>query len=440
MTPEESIRSRLPNSLWAASANQAPETHPLQGKQQASVVVIGAGFTGLSTALHLAEAGQSVVVLESEEIGYGGSGRNVGLVNAGLWINPDDIEAKLGKNYGQRLNKVLGTAPDLVFSLIDRFDIKCEANRKGTLHLSHSRSGDRYLNIKAEQLLQRGAPIKLLDTATTAELTGTEAYRGSLFDPRAGTIQPLSYARGLATAAQFLGAKIYTDSAVTEISTTTCGDWRVTTAMGEITARNVILATNAYSEGLWKDLKQSYTPLYYFQFATDPLCSDALMKILPQKHACWDTRQVMSSFRLDDAGRLIVGSIGEVAEQGSPFLQNWASSQLPKLFPEVFSASDLKKNDKFWRHGWSGRIALSEDNLPHLYPLAPGLLACVGYSGRGIGPGTVMGKAMAEHLLGTPLEELPLPSSQLHSVSGRKIREQYYARGSDLYHIYQRVV
>ncbi|OMH29172.1 FAD-binding oxidoreductase [Motiliproteus sp. MSK22-1] len=439
MALEDSTDSKLPNSLWANTAIEAPDTRPLTGHQTAAVVVIGGGFTGLSAALHLAEAGISVTVLEAEDIGYGGSGRNVGLVNAGLWLNPDDIEAKLGKEYGQRLNKTLGAAPDLVFSLIKRFGIQCEANRNGTLHLSHSQSGDRYLARKTEQLIKRGVPVKLLNAATTAEKTGTEAYRGALFDPRAGTIQPLSYARGLATTAQSLGARIYTRSAVLKLATETTGDWKITTETGEINARNVIIATNAYSKELWKNLRQSFTPLYYFQFATNPLSSEALNKILPQKQACWDTRQVMSSFRLDDEGRLIIGSIGEFSDKRSRFLQGWASHQLLKLFPKIFDKTETNR-ETFWQHGWSGRIAFSPDHLPHLHNPAPGLLACMGYSGRGIGPGTVMGKAMADHLLGTPVEDLPLPCSQPYPVFGRRIREQYYAYGSDLYHIYQRVI
>ncbi|SEQ10782.1 Glycine/D-amino acid oxidase [Amphritea atlantica] len=433
------IRHTLPDSLWAASACPAPDTAPLQGQHSAAVVIIGAGYTGLSTALHLAEKGVDVIVLEAQEIGFGGSGRNVGLVNAGLWVNPDEIEATLGSTYGQRLNTQLAGAPDLVFSLIERFGIGCEAIRNGTLQLSHSRKGDHILMTRARQLLQRGAPVELKDPATTARLTGTSAYKSSLYDPRAGTIQPLSYARGLAQAAQSLGARIYTGSIVTELSNNPAGEWQVATANGSVVADQVVIATNAYSEHLNKTLKQSFIPLRFFQYATHPLQPEQLQQILPEKHGCWDTRQVMSSIRLDDSGRLIIGSIGTVEDRGNRFLQNWASHQLSRLFPGLFHPSTVR-NDGLWSHSWSGQIAFSNDHLPHLHRLAPGLTACIGYSGRGIGPGTMMGKSLADHLTGMPLEEMFVPVTPLKPIPARRVRELYFARGADLYHLYQRIM
>ncbi|MBN1006056.1 NAD(P)/FAD-dependent oxidoreductase [Amphritea pacifica] len=440
MNSHHDIRCTLPDSLWAESASPAPLTTPFQGQKSASVVIIGGGYTGLSTALHLAEKGVDVILLEAQEIGFGGSGRNVGLVNAGLWVSPDEVEATLGATYGERLNTQLAGAPDLVFSLIERFGIPCEAVRNGTLHLSHSARGDRILLKRAHQLQTRGAPVDLKDQATTARLTGTNRYRSSLFDPRAGTIQPLSYARGLAHAAQSLGARIYTGSAVTGLRNSGDGEWTVNTANGSVIADQVVIATNAYSGHLHKPLQQSFIPLFFFQYATRPLAPELLEKILPQKHGCWDTRQVMSSIRLDNSGRLIIGSIGNVTDTGNEFLQSWASHQLSRLFPDCFKQSEISHNPDFWSHGWSGRIAFSNDHLPHLHSLAPGLTACIGYSGRGIGPGTMVGKSLADYLTGMPLEEMFIPVTQLKPITARRTREQYYARGADLYHLYQRII
>ena len=440
MEPEDKIRQPLPDSLWAATACSAPQTMPLQGDHISSVVIIGGGYTGLSAALHLAEKGIEVTVLEAEEIGFGGSGRNVGLVNAGLWLNPDDIEKRLGSTYGQRINTQLAAAPERVFSIIDRYNIDCEAVRNGTLHLSHSLSGDRALIKRAEQLQKRGAPVELKDPATTARLTGMNRYRTSLFDPRAGTIQPLSYARGLARAAQSAGARIHTQSAVTELSSTPSGEWRVKTARGCITADKVVIATNAYSAQLNKDLQHAFIPLHFFQYATAPLEPEQLQAILPQRQGCWDTRQVMTSIRLDRAGRLIIGSIGKISDQGNNFLQQWAASQLSRLLPQLFSQQKISQNPDFWEHSWCGRIAFSNDHLPHLHILAPGLISCIGYSGRGIGPGTMVGQSLADHLTGMPLEDMFIPVSRLTPVRARKAREQWYSRGSDLYHLYQRMV
>ncbi|MDO6564334.1 FAD-dependent oxidoreductase [Amphritea sp. 1_MG-2023] len=440
MNSKQNMPHKLPDSLWVASACAAPETTTLQGDQFASVVVIGGGFTGLSTALHLAEKGVSVTVLEATEIGYGGSGRNVGLVNAGLWLNPSDIDAKVGKKYGDRLDATLAKAPDLVFSLIDRFNIECEATRHGTLQLSHSRYGDRYLQHRAAELTQRGAPVEIYQRDKTIALTGTQAYRTSLFDPRAGTIQPLGYVRGLAKAALSLGAKIHTDTAVSEIQSMPSGEWKVSTSSGSVTAEKVVLATNAYGQGLNNGLDKTFIPLHFFQFATAPLNRNTLKHILPEKHGTWDTRQVMSFIRLDQAGRLIVGSIGRVEDSGCQFLKDWASDYLCKLFPDFFSQQEIHQHHQFWQHGWSGKIAFANDHMPHLHTLAPGMITCIGYSGRGIAPGTIMGKELADHLTGMPIEEMSLPCRQPKSIFARQTRRQYYARGSDLYHLYQRAI
>lgn len=146
------------DSLWAATAPQPPKTLPLQTSAKADVAIIGAGFTGLSAALHLAQQGVSVVVLEAMEIGHGGSGRNKGLVNAGMWVLPDDLPATLGAPHGERLLNLLADAPSLVYELVERHGMNCEAVRKGTLHLAADESGLKQLQTRAAQWQARSAP------------------------------------------------------------------------------------------------------------------------------------------------------------------------------------------------------------------------------------------------------------------------------------------
>ena len=150
--------------LWhATSPEPAPQFEALEGERMADVVVIGGGITGLSTALHLAESGVDVSLVEAGDIPSGGSGRNVGLVNAGLWIPPDDILKALGEKDGERANAILGGAPKEVFSLIGRHGIECHATQTGTLHLAHNGKGEQDLARRAEQLARRGAPVELLE-------------------------------------------------------------------------------------------------------------------------------------------------------------------------------------------------------------------------------------------------------------------------------------
>ncbi|WP_256568084.1 NAD(P)/FAD-dependent oxidoreductase, partial [Pseudomonas sp. HMSC75E02] len=160
--------------LWEHLTPERPQAPSLLGEHEADVCVVGAGFTGLSAALHLLEAGRSVCVLEAHRTGHGGAGRNVGLVNAGLWIPPDEIEAGMGQEVGSRLNRMLGAAPSLVFSLIDKYAIDCQARREGTLHMAHNQRGLDDLRSRCEQWQRRGAPVELLTGAACAEACGTE--------------------------------------------------------------------------------------------------------------------------------------------------------------------------------------------------------------------------------------------------------------------------
>ena len=187
-------------NLWRDSAAEHLSAPQFQGNRNTDLAIIGGGFTGLSAALHAAGQGAEVTLLEAETIGHGGSGRNVGLVNAGLWLPPDDVCKTLGNQAGEHLNSVLAAAPDLVFDLIERHAIACEPVRAGTLHLAHASRGLAQLQTRLAQAQARGAPVRLLDAQETAARLGTACFHGALHDSRAGTIQPLAYARGLAPA------------------------------------------------------------------------------------------------------------------------------------------------------------------------------------------------------------------------------------------------
>jgi len=425
-----SEQDTLSESLWAATAAAAPEAPPLQTGRAADVIIVGAGYTGLSAALHLAERGTDAIVLEAREIGFGGSGRNVGLVNAGLWLAPDEIELRLGKEAGARLNGALGDSPALVFSLIERHGIECEALRNGTLHLAHSTDGLAELKRRAAQWLSRGAPVKVIDKATTTQLTGSEIYHGALYDLRAGTLNPLGYVRGLARAAQQAGASIHCHSPAKALSRH--GDhWQVTTPAGMVSGEAVILATNAYSDDLWPGLKSVIIPIHFFQLATKPLGDNVRATIFPERQGAWDTQKVMTSFRVDAAGRLSVGSLGKLPDNDDASLKSWADHTLKRTFPQLDRTS--------WDFGWSGLLAFTPAHLPSLHQLAPRLLTCLGYSGRGIGPGTVMGKAIAEYLLGRPESELPLPITTPRPVPFRSIRSGIYEASFQTYHYCQRL-
>ena len=200
------------NNLWENTSKENETfSEPLKS-QTTDLLIVGGGFTGCSAALEAAKVGAKVVLLESETIGFGGSGRNVGLVNAGLWLPPKKIISILGEKHGERLISALGSAPDLVFSIIEENKIKCEPERNGTLHCAHSEKGMDYLIERFKQGELFEEPLTLFDKTETENKVGSSKFIGSLRDSRAGTIQPLAYCRGLARTAKELGAKIYEKS------------------------------------------------------------------------------------------------------------------------------------------------------------------------------------------------------------------------------------
>ena len=389
-------------------------------------LAVGGGFTGCSAALEAAKSGASVALLEANTIGYGGSGRNVGLVNAGLWLPPDVIIKTLGEAAGNRLIEKLAVAPDLVFSLIDEQQIECSATRHGTLHLAHASSGLQDLNDRYEQGRALGAPLELLDADTTAQRTGSQAFHGALFDPRAGTIQPLAYCRGLAAAATKHGAQIFEGAKVRALYRE--GEhWCAEVQGHKVRAKYVLQGTNAYASGLNGVPKTEFVTVNYCQYATPPLNPEQRRRILPGGEGTWDTALVMSSLRVDKDSRLIIGGVGNSDGPGAAIHERWAKRKLAAYYPEFAEVT--------FDYQWSGNIAMTNNHVPCVKQIGPNALSVFGYSGRGIGPGTVFGKSAARALLFGEHHALPIePCPNRHVENFKKSRAAFYEVGATLTH------
>ena len=415
------------HGLWEKSAPPAPQTAPLTGAETADVVIIGGGYTGLSSALHLAEAGSRVILLEAKEIGFGGAGRNVGLINAGMWVMPDDLPGELGALHGERLLDLLGNGPRVVMGVIDKYGIDCELQRNGTLHCAVGDEGLKEIEERARQWQKRGAPVTLLSAEETARRVGSSAYRGALLDQRAGTLQPLAYARGLAAAALSAGAVLHTGSPVIEASETAQG-WLVKTPSGSVSAAWLIVATDAYSEGPFAAVRREQVHLPYFNFATVPLGDNQRKLVLPGLEGAWDTKEILSSFRMDRAGRLVFGSVGALRGPAATIHKDWARRSLRQLFPDL--------GDVPFECEWYGQIGMTDNALPRLHHFGRNAIGFSGYNGRGISPGTVFGKVLAEHILGTrSADDMPLPLTDLSSPAFRGAKEAYYEAGAAIAHL-----
>jgi glycine/D-amino acid oxidase-like deaminating enzyme len=412
-------------NLWQATNREEFASAALGHDTSTELIIIGGGFTGCSAALHAARAGKGVVLLEAQTIGFGGSGRNVGLVNAGLWMPPDQVEAALGNEAGRKLNTVLAGAPELVFSLIEEHEIQCEPVRNGTLHCAHSKAGMHDLENRYRQIVDRGGPVTLFDREETVRRTGSSRFFGSLHDARAGTIHPLAYCTGLARAASEAGAVIHAHSPVTRIERR-ADRWIVKTPSGSVSGTALLVATNAYQEGLSGIPAPEFIPVHYFQLATQPLPSNLGSSVLPQQEGCWDTATVMSSFRRDRDGRLIIGAIGSLDHGVSAVHRHWARRKLARLFPDL--------SDQPLDYGWCGRIAMTSDHLPKIVRLGPNALSIFGYSGRGIGPGTVFGTKASAALTGEEEDVLPISPVRHHTEAFSRVKAVVYEAGAGLFH------
>jgi glycine/D-amino acid oxidase-like deaminating enzyme len=391
----------LPPSLYTHTAHPAPSTPPLDTDRTVSVAIVGAGFAGLSAALHLAEMGVDVCVLEANEPGWGASGRNGGQVNPGLKFNPDELLSRFGGDLGRRMIDMAWGGPDFTFGLIRRLGIDCDARQNGTLRAAANTRTAAAVAATAIQCAAHHMPTRLLNAEETALATGTDRYPAALFDPRGGDLHPLNYARGLAAAAQNAGALIYGNSRVVS-ARKQFGKWVLRTDKAIITADKLLVVTNAYADGLWPDLRRSLVPVYSSIVATEPLPDDLAARILPLRPVLYESGHITVYYRLDKQNRLLMGGRGPqralAGHTGSlDYLKRYAEGLWPGL------------RGVRWTHAWNGQLAITPDHLPHLHEPSEDALIYLGCNGRGVALATTMGQQLAGRLVGGPAARIDLP-------------------------------
>lgn len=244
------------DSLWTKTAIAAPEYRSIETGASYDVVIIGAGFTGLSTGLELAKQGVSVAILDMHEPGWGASGRNGGQIIPGMKWNPEELEEKLGSEAGKKAFEFAKTSSDKTFKIIEENNLDCGLIQSGWLQPIHNEAAIKGARDRARQWRERGIDVKELSKDETSKMIGSDYYEGALFYPNGGNIQPLSYARELARVIIEKGGHVYKDAKVTSLKRD--GDkWHVTTPNGEITGKKVLVATNGYTGNLIPKLDKS---------------------------------------------------------------------------------------------------------------------------------------------------------------------------------------
>ena len=395
--------------LWLTTVKDVAPRPSLIDEHTADVAIIGGGMMGASAALHLAERGISVVLLEKHSVAYGASGRNAGVV-APMFArgDPDDVAARLGKDAGGRLNNFIAGAGDLVFDLVRRHGIDCDAEQTGFLQPAHAKAALPGLEKRFEQWQRHGKKVELLDKVQTEAITGTDKFPGALMDLSGGQINPAKFTYGLIAAAEKAGALVHENTQALNMRRTSRG-WRILTPQGNLTAGKVLLATNAMVDGIWPILRKTFLPLTVTQLATKPLDAATARRILPGRQAATDTSGQPFSFRLDAENRLISAAVGI-----------WPFGEKDRLSPgirrrlaKMLNLDQVPEEELIWE----GTAALTSDFLPRLHPLETGLYAAIGCNGRGIAVTTALGPHLAGLLAGDDAA-LPVDICDMEKVRG----------------------
>ena len=380
------------NSWYAASANEQLSYPPLRGDVRTDVCIIGGGYTGLSSAIHLRKAGYNVVLLEANRVGWGASGRNGGHVGTGQRAEQDQLEKWVGLDQAKALWQLGLEAVDTVCALIDEYNIDCEL-KSGNLHVAAKAGDAKGLQVEVEHLsgVYGYDQIRYVDSAELAELTSGQGFHGGTVDSGCKHLHPLNYALGLAAAANSLGATLHEGSRVLGYRE---GDKvEVKTDQGTVTANFLVLACNGYLEKLEPRTAGRIMPINNYMLATEPLPEALARQLIRDDTSMSDSLFVINYWKLSADNRLLFGG-GETYSRRFPGdIPGFVRKYMLKIYPEL---ADTRID-----YGWGGTLAITMNRMPDFGRLSNQVFYAHGYSGHGVPIATLAGKLLAEAIGGT---------------------------------------
>ncbi len=380
-----------PSSWYAASAD-LPELEPqLAGDLSCDVCVVGGGFTGLSSALHLAEMGYDVVLIEAQRVGFGASGRNGGQVSGGQRLEQDELEAMMGKADARALWDLSQASVTLIHDLAARYGIDYDWV-PGVIHADHRARFVKHTHAAVDKLREEYGytQVEKLSRDDVRARVGSDFYHGGSVDYGSGHIHPLKFALGLARAAKSKGVRIFEQSRVTEVVR---GDpATVKTEQGSVKARFVVLGANGYLGGLETKVAARVMPINNYIVATAPLTDAQLGQVLPMKEAVADSKFVINYFRLSADNRMLFGG-GETYGYRFPArIDDLVRPCMSEVYPQL---ADVPID-----YAWGGTLAITLNRMPHFERLAGNILSMSGYSGHGVAMATLAGQLASEAIAG----------------------------------------
>ncbi|MBE71838.1 MAG: FAD-dependent oxidoreductase [Thalassospira sp.] len=385
---------QYPDSYYAATANATAPFAKLEGDQTCDIVIIGGGFTGLSSALHLAERGYDVILLEAHRVGWGASGRNGGQVGSGQRREQDELEQMVGRDDAHKLWGIAEESKDVVKALIAKHNIQCDW-KPGILHADHRARFVEHSHAYAEKLQAEYGyeDIRFVDRDEMRAMLGTEFYHGGSLDTGAGHLHPLNFALGLADAARNAGARIFEGAVVTSYENQAGKVTVKTKDGGVVSANKLILGCNGYLDALDDRVAKRVMPINNFVIATEPLGDDLARELIRDDVAVADSKFVINYYRLSADKRMLFGG-GETYGYNFPRdIKAFVSPHMLEVYPQL---KDVKID-----YGWGGTLAITMNRMPFFEKIEDNVFTASGYSGHGVAMATLAGQIMADAVSGT---------------------------------------
>ncbi|MEO0911563.1 MAG: FAD-binding oxidoreductase [Pseudomonadota bacterium] len=380
-----------PPSYYAATANAFPRQPKLQGEMRADVCVIGAGFTGLSAALHLAEKGYSVAILEAQRVGWGASGRNGGQIATGPREDIRDLEREYGREMAARLWDLAEEAKTILKERVARHGIACDL-KPGSIHgeMQARRVPDAHAYAEHLATAYGYDEITSLDRAGIQAELGTEAYQGGHLDMGAGHLHPLNYALGLAQACLAAGVEMREESRVVRVSEQ--APHRVEASEGHVVADFVLYACNGYTGALAPEVSARVMPINNFIAATEPLDAGLADELIARDVCVADSKFVVNYYRLSADKRMLFGG-GETYSYSFPRdIPGLVRPNMLKIYPQLAKVAI--------DYAWGGTLGITMSRMPYFAALGPTQFTATGYSGQGVAMTSLAGRVLAERVAG----------------------------------------